>query len=133
DELTKIINLDFYQYLTEEKPYLTSGQVFSLISQGFHFGSHSCDHPEYRFLSLEEQLKQTKKSTEYICNKFSLNYKTFAFPFTDYGVTKDFFDAVYKKEKFLDISFGCAGIKTDSTPLHIQRVPFEMNNLSAKE
>ena len=131
--LAQIINLDFAQYLLNKQPYLTRHQIISLKEKGFHFGSHSCDHPEYRFLSLTEQIRQTKTSIEEITSQFLLPYKSFAFPFTDYGISKDFFQAIFEKEKIVDISFGCAGLKKDTFPCHVQRIPFEMSDLSAKE
>lgn len=133
DELAQLIDLDFNQYLLEKQPYLSSSQILSLQQQGFHFGAHSCDHPEYQFLSLAEQIRQTKVSVEQITHQFSLPYKIFAFPFTDYGVSKDFFQIILEKEHIVDISFGCAGLKHDAFSRHIQRIPLEMGDLSAKE
>ncbi|OFX50273.1 MAG: hypothetical protein A2046_12185 [Bacteroidetes bacterium GWA2_30_7] len=130
--LANTANYNFTKYLRENKPYLTSKQILSLKEQGFRFGSHSIDHPEYRFISYEEQLNQTIKSTNRICNDFGIKYKYFSFPFTDYGVSKQFFDEVYNQNK-VDISFGCAGIKADSAVKNIQRISLEMNNLSAKQ
>lgn len=125
-------NYNFTKYLKENKPYLTSKQILSLKEQGFRFGSHSLDHPEYRFIPIEEQLNQTIKSTNRICNDFGIKYKYFSFPFTDYGVSRQFFDEIYNQNK-IDISFGCAGIKTDSVEKNIQRISLEMNNLTAKQ
>lgn len=133
DDLAQLINLDFNQYLLEQQPYLTGLQINSLINKGFYFGSHSCNHPEYSYLSMHEQIQQTKESVIEITNRFSLSYKTFAFPFTDYGVSKDFFQTILEKEKIVDVSFGCAGLKRDTFCRHIQRIPFEIFDLSAKE
>ncbi|NUO01588.1 MAG: polysaccharide deacetylase family protein [Saprospiraceae bacterium] len=133
DELAAVIDFDFSDYLTRQQPYLNSGQVASLQKQGFFFGAHSCDHPEYRFLSLEEQIRQTRESVADVCERFALPYRTFAFPFTDYGVSKAFFQNLYGQAPVLDLSFGCAGLKKDSFPRHIQRIPFETGDLSAKE
>jgi peptidoglycan/xylan/chitin deacetylase (PgdA/CDA1 family) len=133
NDLAQLIDLDFNQYLLDKQPYLTSNQVFALKDKGFYFGSHSCNHPEYRFLSLADQIQQTKVSIEKISNQFTLPYKAFAFPFTDYGVSKDFFQIIHEEEHLVDCSFGCAGLKLDTFPRHIQRIPLEMANLSAKE
>ncbi len=131
--LAQHINLDFDQYLLEKQPYLTSSQIIALKDKGFYFGSHSCNHPEYRYLSLSEQVKQTKVSVEKITKQFSLSYKAFAFPFTDYGVSKDFFQTILERERIVDISFGCAGLKGDTFPCHVQRIPFEMSDLNANK
>ena len=132
DEISTISGFSFNDYLNVNQPYLTSNQVISLQKKGFRFGSHSIDHPEYRFISFEEQLNQTIKSTNRICNDFDIKYKYFSFPFTDYGVSKQFFEEIYNKN-IVDLSFGCAGIKADSAEKNIQRISLEMNNLSAKQ
>ncbi len=133
DELATQVGVDFADYLVKQQPYLNSAQIVALKNQGFYFGAHSCDHPEYRFLSLEEQIHQTKTSVETLCKHFDLPYRTFAFPFTDYGVSGAFFQNLYQQAPVVTVSFGCAGLKTDAFPQHIQRIPFETGDLSAKE
>lgn len=132
DELAEVLNYSFDEYLLNKQPYLSSEQINSLKAKGFQFGAHSIDHPEYRFLSQEEQLRQTKESMEKVCSQFDLDYKTFAFPFTDHGVKKEFFDKV-KGGNVADITFGCAGQKKEQFAGHYQRIPLEMEQLSAKQ
>lgn len=132
DDLANLINYNFKDYLSINKPYLTSNQINSLKNSGFHFGAHSVDHPEYRFLDFDEQIRQTKESIETICTQFSLDYKTFSFPFTDYEVSRQFFDKIHN-EHIVDITFGCAGQKKEVFSNHFQRISFEMDDLSAKE
>lgn len=127
------LGVDFNLYLKEQKPYMASDQIRSLIGKGFHFGSHSCDHPEYQKLDLPEQLHQTIKSTEEISSKFSLSYKAFAFPFTDHGVSRTFFNKVLEEGNIVDLSFGCAGMKSETFKGHIQRIPFEWGDKEARE
>ncbi len=132
DTWAENIQLDFDDFLANQKPYLTSDQIKTLIEQGFYFGAHSKDHPEYQYLSLEEQLRQTKESVEFVQNKFNLSQKTFSFPFTDYGVSKQFFNQI-ASENIAELTFGCAGQKIENTSTHFQRLPFEMDQLSAKQ
>lgn len=132
DEAAKILEVNFDDYLKQKKPYLTSEQVNSLIQDGFFIGSHSIDHPEYRFISFEEQMRQTKESVDFIQKKFNLHYKIFAFPFTDYRVSKFFFQWM-EKEKIADLSFGAAGLKkAPSSRGHLHRIPIEKGNFPAK-
>jgi peptidoglycan/xylan/chitin deacetylase (PgdA/CDA1 family) len=128
DVLANLVGVDFKEYLLKNRPYMDVDEIRSLIRQGFHFGGHSCNHPEYRFIGLDEQLSQTKNSVSHVVNLFGLDYRIFAFPFTDYGVKKTFFDRLN-----LDISFGSAGMKLDPEPHHIQRIPFETAGLGAGE
>jgi peptidoglycan/xylan/chitin deacetylase (PgdA/CDA1 family) len=132
DELAKIIDYNFNDFLLNHAPYLNSNQITSLIDQGFHFGSHSIDHPEYQHIDLKEQLRQTKESIEFICKRFSIDYKAFAFPFTDYNVSKCFFHNV-NTNNIVENTFGCAGQKRDVISNNYQRIPFEMTNLTGKQ
>jgi peptidoglycan/xylan/chitin deacetylase (PgdA/CDA1 family) len=124
DELAYQNDIDFDNYLKENKPYLTTEQIKDLIAQGFTFGAHSKNHPLYKELSLEEQIRQTKESIEIVVNGFDLPYKVFSFPFTDDGVTISFFDEIAKET---DLTFGCAGLKEDTAKNHLQRIPMETN------
>lgn len=133
DNLATLAEIDFSSYLQEYKPYLNSEQVYKLIEQGFTFGGHSIDHPLYAEITLAEQIEQTKQSTEGVSNTFNLKEKIFAFPFTDTGVSKQFFDHIYKGDKsIVDISFGTSGLKEDITAQNIQRIPCEIGQLSAE-
>ncbi|MCB9335593.1 MAG: polysaccharide deacetylase family protein [Flavobacteriales bacterium] len=129
DEFAEIMNYDFYEYLNEEQPYLTFHQIQELIKDGFTIGAHSKNHPLYNRLSIDEQISQTLESIDFIVQKFNLNYKVFSFPFTDDGISKDFFSKIESK---VDLTFGTAGLKKDSIPFNLQRIPMEKNQ-TAKE
>ena len=130
DKIAGKLDVDFKDYLMQNKPYLSSEQIEELIRQGFYFGSHSIDHPEYRFLNIEDQVRQTIESVEFIISKFNLDYKIFSFPFTDYGLKREFFDKIASS---VDYTFGCAGIKADEISFNFQRIAFENTGLSARE
>jgi len=132
DEIAADIDYNFKTFLDKNRPYLTSLQIKSLIKDGFFFGSHSIDHPEYRLLDIDQQLNQTVISTDNICTHFHLDYRIFSFPFTDFAVTKEFFDKIYQDDK-IHYSFGTAGQKHDTAGNNFQRIPLEMSKLSAKE
>jgi len=123
DELAKENNIDFEEYLKNEKPYLTSPQIEQLIQQGFTVGAHSKNHPLYNQIKLEEQITQTKESIKAVITPYNLEYNVFSFPFTDFGVSHQFFAAI-KNE--VDLTFGCAGLKDDTIKNHLQRIPMEL-------
>ena len=134
DELALQLDVHFDEFLQKHHPYLDSNQVRSLIQQGFTFGAHSINHPGYRFLAEEEQIRQTAESIRVITVKFGIKEKLFSFPFTDHGVKKSFFDAVFDPlQPIADLTFGGAGLKQDSIPGNIQRIPFEGTSLNAKQ
>ena len=121
--------LDFDLFLKESQPYMTWSEIEDLKNQGFYIGAHSVDHPLYSQLSLEEQIQQTQQSLKIVQEKLSLEYKIFSFPFTDNGMSNQFFEWLFGEEK-VDLSFGTAGIKDDNFSFHLQRLPMD-NNLGS--
>lgn len=132
DKIAEILNINFQEYLTNEKPYLTSKQIKELINQGHKIGSHSKNHPLFSEINKDEQFAQTSISMKFISDNFNIKYKLFAFPFTDDKIKTSFFKKVFK-ENIIDYSFGTAGIKKDIIKNNIQRIPLEKRNISAKK
>ncbi|UKB78661.1 polysaccharide deacetylase family protein [Chryseobacterium sp. MEBOG07] len=124
DWLAEKLEVDFKVYSKEYKPYLSTEELKELTRKGFGISSHSWDHPKYGDLSLKEQMETTDKTFAYLKENGFL-YESFAFPFTDFEVQKDFFDELFKNEEIY-CSFGCAGIKLDSVSRNFQRIPMEM-------
>jgi peptidoglycan/xylan/chitin deacetylase (PgdA/CDA1 family) len=134
DEMATLIQINFSDFLDKHRPYLSSDEIRSLQAQGFLFGAHSMDHPEYRFLPEEEQIRQTRESSLFLSENFGTENRIFSFPFTDYGVSRNFFETVYRPgDSLLDFSFGCAGLKKEDFPRHRQRIPFEKGRMEARE
>ncbi|MEY8761058.1 polysaccharide deacetylase family protein [Chryseobacterium tongliaoense] len=130
NQVSEKLELDFTDFLKEQQPYLSFGQLKSLDQKGFGISSHSWDHPLYHELNLDEQLEATEKSFDYLKENNFL-YESFAFPFTDFGVKKSFFDQLFKN-KDLICSFGSAGIKLDSVTKNFHRIPMEMGENAEK-
>jgi peptidoglycan/xylan/chitin deacetylase (PgdA/CDA1 family) len=111
-------------YLKEYRHYLTTDQLKILTKKGYGISSHSWDHPKYGEISLKEQMVSTNRSFSYLKENGFL-YESFAFPFTDFGVKKEFFDELFKNEEIF-CCFGSAGAKLDSIENLFHRVPMEM-------
>ncbi len=134
DELATLLDICFPDYLRQHRPYLETSQIEELIVQGFHFGAHSIDHPLYAGISEIEQFRQTKQSLDEITSLFRLDYRLFSFPFSDYGVSRRFFEKVFNPAgPVADMTFGTAGLKKDSCVCNRQRIPVENENYTAKE
>ncbi|MDP9960709.1 polysaccharide deacetylase family protein [Chryseobacterium lathyri] len=124
DRLTEKLEIDCNAYLKEHIPYLTTDQLKVLTQKGYGISSHSWDHPKYGELSLKEQMESTNRTFNYL-KENGFMYESFAFPFTDFGVKKDFFDELFKN-KDLFCCFGSAGAKLDSVERLFHRIPMEM-------
>jgi peptidoglycan/xylan/chitin deacetylase (PgdA/CDA1 family) len=127
DELESAGGLDFNMFLAQQKPYLTSEQIRAMLRDGFAVGAHSVDHPFYGDLTLDEQLRQTQHSVEFVQKEFGVDYRAFAFPHSDAGVSREFFERGYANGT-LQISFGTGGLLRDPWPKHFQR--FSMEKIS---
>ncbi|PTT35618.1 hypothetical protein DBR28_12115 [Chryseobacterium sp. HMWF028] len=130
DWLAEKLEIDFKAYSKEYKPYLSTEELKELTRKGFGISSHSWDHPKYGDLSLKEQVETTDRTFAYLKQNGFL-YESFAFPFTDFRVKKDFFDELFKNKEIY-CSFGCAGIKLDSVKRNFQRIPMEMGENGAR-
>jgi len=124
DQTARIFDINFGQFLTQNKPYMTMEQIRELESDGFLIGAHGMDHREFFLSSEEEIMEQISSSIDFITRELNPPLKTFAFPYTDFNVS----DAVFEKanrNKLWDLSFGTAGIKDEHMPNHLQRIPME--------
>lgn len=130
-EIATICGCDLAGYLSAARPYLTLEQIRSLLAQGFTIGAHSVDHPFYSELSLADQLFQTEESLRFVTGRFQINYRAFAFPHSDSGVSPQFFERLQSEDK-LDVSFGTAGMVRHSCARNLERFTMEKTRLPAR-
>ncbi len=130
-DIAAICGCDLAGYLPAMRPYLTTEQIRSLLVQGFTIGAHSVDHPLYADLSLQDQLSQTRESLQVVTRRFQINYRAFAFPHSDSGVSPEFFERLQLEDK-LDVSFGTAGMVRHSCARNLERFTMEKTRLPAR-
>jgi peptidoglycan/xylan/chitin deacetylase (PgdA/CDA1 family) len=130
-EIAAICGCDLAGYLSSARPYLASDQIRNLLRQGFTIGAHSVDHPLYAELSLKDQLFQTRESLRFLLDRFQISYRAFAFPHTDSGVSRDFFEKL-QALRTLDASFGTDGMVKHSFPFNLERFTLDKSLLPAK-
>jgi len=124
--------IDVNSFLKNEQPYMTGTQIKELKQKGFTIGSHSLNHPYFQDIALNEQLRQVYTSLAMLKDDYGIKQKLFAFPFTDQGVTTQFFETIFAERK-VDFSLGGAGIKSDVHPRQIQRLNMEGWNATAEQ
>lgn len=130
DVLLQEINFNEKDYLKKHQPYLTKHQIEALIKQGFQFGAHSKNHPRYINIPVKNQVEQTLGSIDEIAKRFQLNTNYFSFPFSDDGVTTNFFNQINTK---VTATFGSSGLKDENLENHYQRIPMEYNKVYSAE
>lgn len=132
DDWATRIGLDFSNYLAVEKPYLETAQIRTLQRQGFTFGAHSLDHPRYSEITFDEQIRQSVESLRALAPLLGETPPAFAFPFTDDGVGRAFFQALVEQTGSTLLTFGTAGAKQGILPTHLHRCPMERNTQTAR-
>jgi peptidoglycan/xylan/chitin deacetylase (PgdA/CDA1 family) len=130
EELGPLCGVDFDDYTRTVQPFLTTPQVQALVAQGMAIGAHSIDHPRYADIHFTEQIRQTQVSMTALMDRFAMPYRAFAFPHTDRGVYREFFDTVFE-DGTVEVTFGTSAPARDSIPFSFQRFTMEKNNLPA--
>jgi peptidoglycan/xylan/chitin deacetylase (PgdA/CDA1 family) len=106
DRLADKLELSFEEYLRVRRPFLTVSQVKELHEKGFAIGAHSWDHPYYDLISLEEQERQTLRSSDFVEENFSPSRRLFSFPHSDVNLSQDLFDRLLSGHGSPDVFFG---------------------------
>jgi len=127
DDVARFFEVDFDEYLSSAKPYLTTGQVLELARDGFEFGAHSGTHPYFNELPVENQKDQIARSVQFI-RALGLPCRYFAFPFHDNGVPASVFK--YMIDLGLVLSFGTSEARVDSIGFSFQRFGLDAENAS---
>jgi peptidoglycan/xylan/chitin deacetylase (PgdA/CDA1 family) len=131
EQIARILDCDFSEYLKEDQPYLTTGQIIELLRMGHAIGAHSIDHPRYADLTLADQLYQTTASVKFVKERFALDYTVFSFPHSDAGISKAFFRTIFSTGQ-VDVCFGNQGLLKDDVARNVQRVAMEEPGVAAE-
>lgn len=132
DELAEMLDLDFGEYLARRRPFLTSDEISSLVAAGFAVGAHSLDHPPYRELPLKEQLRQTRESVDFVRSAFAAGPAAFAFPFSDDGVGRAFFESAFSAGG-LAVTFASGSRTQQQWPRNLRRTMMDEREGSAQQ
>jgi peptidoglycan/xylan/chitin deacetylase (PgdA/CDA1 family) len=124
DQIAKIVEVNFQEYLLKEQPYLNTSQVLDLLGKGYTVGSHSVDHPLFKTIKPEDQKNQVVESFKCLKDKFNIQPYYFSFPFSDEEIGKEFFYWLYGNQH-CRLSFGISGLKRDFCKYHLHRIPLE--------
>ncbi len=130
--LIDFLGLDINGDLKKHRPYMDKQDVQKLISEGHTIGAHTIHHPEFFLISEEDQLQQAIGSLNDITSWFNPDYKVFAFPFTDDGVSLSFFDKL-NQQTGVDLTFACAGLKKNPIKNNMHRIAMDNYELRAEQ
>lgn len=131
-QVSQLLEYDFQEYLNTHKVYMDLNDLNSAKKSGFGIGAHSWDHPFFYDLSLSKQMENAQKSIDYVRDNGFLS-EGFAFPFSDMGVSKMFFEKLFENNRELKFTFGTSGIKLDSISNNLHRIAMESGSTAEKE
>ncbi len=101
DDIAAKTGYSFREYLEKQQPFLNREQLIALHRQGFTIGAHSMDHPYYKLLPEEEQVRQTIDSCRYVKELTGQTICHFSFPHSDADVPKKVVDAIRQQNEGL--------------------------------
>ncbi|MFC2089432.1 polysaccharide deacetylase family protein [Bacteroidota bacterium] len=132
DQVAEKWGYSFSEYMKKHPVYLSSMHIRRMLDEGFEIGSHGIDHPMFSLLKKQITIDHIQASVQDLKIKYNLNYRYFAFPFTDQGVEDATIDHLFKRN-IIDAGFGTAGLKDDLWPHYYQRIPMEQLGLDARK
>lgn len=132
DHIARIYRVDFEEALEKYKPYMSLSQVLTLVEDGFVVGSHSYSHPEFNRVSRQEMEEQVIRSFRFLDAAIGTRERTFSFPFHDIDIPLSFYQFL-QNEVGVVASFGTSGLKHDTAPGNLQRIPMEVNGFCDAE
>jgi peptidoglycan/xylan/chitin deacetylase (PgdA/CDA1 family) len=124
EHVTKILDMlgiDVENYLRTQKPYLSSEQIRQMAAEGFTIGAHSQSHRKLGLLSQEEIEKEIINSCQVIRDLTNKEPVPFAFPFSGWGIERDYLDALLKRTPLVGLLFDTKGLSIDK-PFIVNRI-----------
>lgn len=133
-ELAPLLEVNFGEFLEKQRPYLTWNEIRKLHQEGFEIGTHTRYHPFMPDLPLQEQLAEVQRAGHDLQKHIPVSRHLFSFPFTDEGISHSFFRKLQQPANgYADFTFACAGLKRQRYHNHFQRIPMEVQGLSARK
>lgn len=106
EAVAALLDLDLNRYFELERPYISLDEAQDMARRGFVLGAHSCNHPRYWELGLDEQVRQTQESMRFIETHFDMPGRYFAFPYKNRGITSAFYE---RTQHDVDLFFTTSG------------------------
>lgn len=123
DEILSLLKFDINDYFKKNKPYMDIDSLKKIVNRGFYVGSHSVNHPKYNEITINEMMEETIDGVNAVQNIFNLNYRYFAFPFSDKGVPQEFYKNI---KDSVDLIFTTNGWRSAQNNFVINRASFEI-------
>jgi peptidoglycan/xylan/chitin deacetylase (PgdA/CDA1 family) len=121
DAVCAILRVDVGGVLEERRPYLTTEQAQTLAADGFALGAHGRGHAKLNLLGRRAQGEEILASCQAVQALSGQEQVPFAFPFSGYGVPREFLVGLRAEHPFLGLFFDSHGLRYSRAPV-IHRV-----------
>jgi len=121
DLLCRRLDIDAAGYVDKVKPYLSTGQILQLRSDGFAIGAHGCSHRRLQDLSLAEAEREIVESCRVIHRITGQESVPFAFPYSGRGLDRVWLARLREQHPFIGLFFDTQGLRRDAEFV-VQRV-----------
>lgn len=121
DAVCCLLGVDVRRFLDENRPYLTTEQLTSLVADGFTIGAHSKSHRRLNYASPDIIAEEIIGSSRCVQQWTGQAHVPFAFPFTAGNLDRDHLAAILDEHSFITHLFGTDGLRLDR--------PFLLNRL----
>lgn len=121
DRTCALLEIDIAEFLSSQRPYMTSDEIRELHSDGFTIGGHSVTHPALWRTSKETTEFEILESCRFVRDLVGTNNVPFAFPFSADGVNRDLLRSIADRNPWISAMFGSNGIELEE-PLLLNRI-----------
>jgi peptidoglycan/xylan/chitin deacetylase (PgdA/CDA1 family) len=123
DQFCQWLSIDVEGELSRRRPYLTSGEIRQLHSDGFTVGGHSVSHRFLGDLTHDDVEREIVDSCRFVGDLVGKREVPFAFPYSAYGVCRELLCGIVERNPWISMLFGTEGVNDDES--------FIMNRISA--
>jgi len=118
DEICCALEVDWQSFLAKKQPYLTTGQIREMQSEGFTMGAHTLTHRKLIDLPNEEVETEITESCQVVGEITGQEIVPFSFPHSAWGLDRDYLSAVRSRNPKIGLLFDTKGVRQDEAIIH---------------
>ncbi len=112
-EICNLLNVDWENFLQENRPYLSGKQIRKMVSEGFTIGAHTKTHRKLVDVSSQEKETEIIDSCTFIKNLTDQPIVPFSFPHSGFGIERNFLADLRDRNPFIGLLFDTKGLRKD--------------------
>lgn len=109
------LGIDTVSFLTDTQPYLTSGQISEMYSDGFTIGAHGLSHRKLGFVPSEDVTKEIVESCQAVVDLTGQTVVPFSFPQSAGNVNRPQLEDIRRCNPFIGYLFDTKDLHQDES------------------